>query len=101
MSNVDGMVENGVYVVGWARRGSNGVIGTNRVDARKVIGLINPEVVPRKGVGVSEFRALLDSRNVKVVDAEHWQTIDMAEMSRAEGGRPRVKFNNMQAMLAI
>ena len=101
VTNVDGMVENGVYVVGWARRGSNGVIGTNRVDAREVIGLINPEVVQRKGSGVSEFRALLDSRNVKVVDAEQWQTIDMAEMSRAEGGRPRVKFNNIQAMLAI
>ena len=101
VNNVDGMVENGVYVVGWARRGSNGVIGTNRVDAREVIGLINPEAVPRKGSGVSEFRALLDSRNVKVVDTEQWQTIDMVEMSKAEGGRPRVKFNNIQAMLAI
>ncbi len=101
VTNVNGMVENGVYVVGWARRGSNGVIGTNRVDAREVIGLINPKLVPSKESGWPRLRRLLVSRNVEVVDAARWQIIDMAEKSRADGRRPRVKFNNIKAMLAV
>ncbi len=101
VTNVDGMVEDGVYVVGWARRGSNGVIGTNRVDAREVIGSISPKAVRATASGSSDFRALLESRNVRVVDAERWYAIDRAEISRAEGDRPRIKFNNIQAMLAV
>jgi ferredoxin--NADP+ reductase len=97
----DGKVEDGVCVVGWARRGSSGVIGTNRVDAREVIGLMAPQSTENGKPGLRELHRLLDSRNIDVVDTVRWRAIDLAEMSKAHGGRPRIKFNSVQEMLAL
>ena len=38
--NTDGRVKENIYVVGWAKRGPSGVIGTNKSDAATVIELI-------------------------------------------------------------
>ena len=38
--NSDGFIEDNLYVVGWAKRGPNGVIGTNKSDASNVVGQI-------------------------------------------------------------
>ena len=35
--NTDGRVEDNLYVVGWAKRGPSGVIGTNKSDASEVM----------------------------------------------------------------
>ena len=97
----NGKVEDGVCVVGWARRGSSGVIGTNRVDAREVIGLMAPQSVANGKPGLGELCRLLVSRNIDVVDTVRWRAIDLAETSKAHAGRPRIKFNTVQEMLAL
>jgi glycosyltransferase involved in cell wall biosynthesis len=40
IANIAGHVEHNVYVVGWAKRGPIGVIGTNKSDSADVVGLI-------------------------------------------------------------
>ena len=99
VSNEDGRVEQGVYVVGWARRGPTGVIGTNRVDSRRVVGLISVDSPVASKPGRSGFDGLLSKRKVSSVDVAHWRRIDNAEIALAGEGRPRVKFNTVEAML--
>jgi NADPH-dependent glutamate synthase beta subunit-like oxidoreductase len=97
----NGRVEDGVCVIGWAHRGPIGVIGSNRVDAREVIGLMAPQSVENGKPGLREFHRLLASRKIDVVDTVQWRAIDLAEKSKADGGRPRVKFNSVREMLAL
>ena len=99
--NQEGRVDEGVCVVGWARRGSNGVIGTNRVDAREVIEKMSSELVASGKPGTSGLCQLLVSRDVDIVDTVRWRAIDLAETGKAVGGRPRIKFNSVQNMLAV
>lgn len=97
--NQDGRVEPGVYVVGWARRGPNGVIGTNRVDAREVVALIAVDSPAATKAGPVGLDNVLSERNVDLVDAAGWRQIDAAETARGGGGRPRVKFTILDEML--
>lgn len=40
ISNIAGHVLHNIYTVGWAKRGPNGVIGTNKSDSNDVVDLI-------------------------------------------------------------
>ncbi len=102
VSNQDGRVEPGVYVVGWAKRGPTGVIGTNRVDARTVVEEIaddNPK--PAGKPGPDGLDKMLAARGVTVVSTADWRQIDAAEIARASGARPRVKFTDIAEMVRI
>jgi ferredoxin--NADP+ reductase len=86
--NTDGRVKDNLYVVGWAKRGPSGVIGTNKSDAAAVIELLVSDLQSPKNKGdVSE----LITHQV-VVTQEMWQKINAAEVSAGEPkGKPRVK----------
>jgi ferredoxin--NADP+ reductase len=86
--NTDGRVKDNLYVVGWAKRGPSGVIGTNKSDAAAVIELLVSDLQSPKNKGdVSE----LITHQV-VVTQEMWQKINEAEVSAGEPkGKPRVK----------
>jgi ferredoxin--NADP+ reductase len=86
--NNDGRVKDNMYVVGWAKRGPSGVIGTNKSDAAAVIELLVSDLKsPKSGGDVSE----LLSHQVDV-SQEHWQKINEAEVAAGEPkGKPRVK----------
>ena len=86
--NSDGHVKDNLYVVGWAKRGPSGVIGTNKSDAAAVIELLVSDLKSPKNAGdVSD----LLTRQV-VVSQEHWQKINEAEVAAGEAkGKPRVK----------
>jgi ferredoxin--NADP+ reductase len=86
--NVDGRVEENLYVVGWAKRGPSGVIGTNKSDAADVMKLIVEDLKAPKNAGdVSEIIA-----HNKVVTQMHWQAINEAEIAAGEPvGKPRRK----------
>ena len=101
VSNESGRVEDGVCVVGWARRGSSGVIGTNRVDAREVIGLMAGKEYPNGKPGIAALSALLATRGIEVDDTDRWRAINLAETNKGGGKRPRVKFTSVQEMLAL
>jgi len=101
VQNEGGRIEPGAYVVGWARRGPTGVIGTNRNDAREVVDLILADGVPAgEKPGGSALDALLAERQVAVTTYEDWKRIDAAEVAAGEGERPRTKFTEIDAMLA-
>ncbi len=54
--NNDGRVKENLYVVGWAKRGPSGVIGTNKSDAAAVIELLVEDLKSPKNAGdISEL----------------------------------------------
>jgi ferredoxin--NADP+ reductase len=86
--NNDGRVNENVYVVGWAKRGPSGVIGTNKSDAAAVMQLLVEDLKSPKNAGdVSELLT-----HQIVVSQDHWQKINEAEVAAGEAkGKPRVK----------
>ena len=86
--NSDGHVSGNLYVVGWAKRGPSGVIGTNKSDAAAVMELLVSDLNSPKNAG--DLSELLTHQIV--VSQEHWQKINAAEVAAGEPkGKPRVK----------
>jgi ferredoxin--NADP+ reductase len=101
IKNIDGRIgASNTYVVGWAKRGPSGVIGTNKSDSSDVIKLlISNLTTPRKGQDLLE---ILSSRNVTFVSQKGWEQINNAEISAGEAlGKPRVKITDLQEMLGF
>jgi ferredoxin--NADP+ reductase len=101
VSNVDGHVENSnIYVVGWAKRGPSGVIGTNKSDAAGVMELLVSNLgEPKPKVELSEK---LQERGVIHVSQGAWEKINASEVAAGEPlGKPRVKFVNREEMLGL
>ena len=94
--NTDGRVKENLYVVGWAKRGPSGVIGTNKSDAAGVIELLVSDLKAPKNAGdISELLA-----HQIVVTQELWQKINEAEIAAGETlGKPRVKFVDRNRLL--
>jgi len=94
--NVDGRVQENLYVVGWAKRGPSGVIGTNKSDAADVMKLLVEDLKAPKNAGdVSEIIA-----HNKVVTQMHWQAINEAEIAAGEPvGKPRRKAITREELL--
>jgi ferredoxin--NADP+ reductase len=86
--NNDGHVNGNLYVVGWAKRGPSGVIGTNKSDAAAVMQLLTDDLKSPKNNG--DISELLTHQ--VVVTQENWQKINEAEVAAGEAkGKPRVK----------
>ena len=86
--NNDGRVHENLYVVGWAKRGPSGVIGTNKSDAAAVMQLLVEDLKSPKNAG--DISELLTHQIV--VSQSHWQKINEAEVAAGEAkGKPRVK----------
>ncbi len=101
IKNTDGRIgTSNTYVVGWAKRGPSGVIGTNKSDSSNVIKLlISNLTTPRKGQDLLE---ILSSRNVTFISQQGWEQINNAEISAGEAlGKPRVKITDLQEMLGF
>ena len=87
--NSDGRVKENLYVVGWAKRGPSGVIGTNKSDAAAVIELLVSDLQSPKNAG--DIADLLTHQ--VVVSQELWQKINEAEVIAGEPyGKPRKKL---------
>ena len=86
--NTDGRVSENVYVVGWAKRGPSGVIGTNKSDAADVMKLLVEDLKnPKNAGGITDVIT-----HNKVVTQMHWQAINAAEVAAGEPlGKPRRK----------
>jgi ferredoxin--NADP+ reductase len=100
-ANHDGVIGNGLYAVGWARRGPSGTIGTNRPDGYEVAETIAADLASVTGrkEGRPGLDKLLASRNVDLVTFRDWQRIEAAEAARAREGSPREKFVAIEEML--
>jgi ferredoxin--NADP+ reductase len=97
----------GLFVTGWAKRGPQGVIGTNKPDAAETVArLIEAHrggALPRPRVRGpdADVARLLASRSVAYVTFSDWRLLDQLELElgRADG-RPRRKFSDAASMLA-
>jgi ferredoxin--NADP+ reductase len=86
--NTDGHVQGNMYVVGWAKRGPSGVIGTNKSDAAGVMELLVADLKAPKNAG--DISELLTHQII--VSQQDWQKINEAEVAAGEAkGKPRVK----------
>ncbi len=96
--NTDGRVKDNLYVVGWAKRGPSGVIGTNKSDAAGVIELIISNLTTPKNSG--DINDLIGGH--KVITQTHWETINAAEVASGEPlGKPRVKVADKEELLRL
>jgi len=96
--NTDGFVSENLYVVGWAKRGPSGVIGTNKSDASEVMKLLVSGLKSVKNNGdVSDLLS-----NKKFVSQSHWEAINAAEVAAGEPlGKPRRKIVSKEELLKI
>jgi ferredoxin--NADP+ reductase len=86
--NIDGRVNENVYVVGWAKRGPSGVIGTNKSDAADVMKLLVEDLKGPKNSG--DVTDVITHN--RVVTQQHWQAINEAEVAAGDPvGKPRRK----------
>jgi len=96
--NTDGRVDESLYVVGWAKRGPSGVIGTNKSDASEVMKLLVEDLKSAKNS--SDISDLLKEK--KFVSQSHWEAINAAEVAAGEPlGKPRKKFVSREDLLKI
>ena len=100
ITNTDGrVVGSNMYVVGWAKRGPSGVIGTNKSDAAEVVKLLISDLKDAKSAG--DITELLTGDH-KVVDQPYWVRINEAEVAAGESrGKPRVKAVSVPDLLRL
>lgn len=96
--NIDGRVAENLYVVGWAKRGPSGVIGTNKSDAADVMNLLVADLKePKPSV---ELASLITTN--KVISQSHWESINAAEIAAGEPhGKPRIKAVSREELLRL
>lgn len=98
-----GKVIAGEYVVGWAKRGPTGVIGTNKPDAGETVAMMLadlPTTPPAANPNPAAIDALLEERQLNFVTIEGWRILDQLEVESGQAqGKPRVKFTRIQEML--
>jgi ferredoxin/flavodoxin---NADP+ reductase len=99
VTNIGGKVEHNLYVVGWAKRGPNGVIGTNKSDAADVVDLLISELKePKDSNGISD---LLKS-GYEVIDQAGWEKINASEILSGEPhGKPRIKEVDWKVLVSL
>jgi ferredoxin--NADP+ reductase len=96
--NTDGRVKENMYVVGWAKRGPTGVIGTNKSDSAAVMELLVEDLKSPKNAG--DISGLLTHQ--VVVSQERWQKINQAEVAAGQvKGKPRVKSIKHEELLKL
>ena len=86
--NNEGHVKDNLYVVGWAKRGPSGVIGTNKSDAAAVVEkLVSKLVAPKNAGDVTDLLA-----GKKHIDQSAWEKLNAHELAEGEKvGKPRRK----------
>ncbi|NWJ48329.1 MAG: FAD-dependent oxidoreductase [Chloroflexi bacterium] len=102
-----GAVVAGEYVVGWAKRGPSGIIGTNKPDSAATVVSAVQDVSELDGIADENrnpvlIENLLQERGIKYVTYADWHVINKAEIARGEQkGSPRVKFYRVPDMLEV
>ena len=107
VQSADGNQATGLYTAGWIKRGPTGVIGTNKTCAQETVNCMVEDI--RTGLhfnpaetATSAMETLLWERQPNIVTFDDWKKIDQAELAKGDAtNRPRVKFTNIDDMLAV
>ena len=102
----DGEAVPGQYVVGWAKRGPTGLIGTNSPDSTATVKKMLEDI---EGVTATADPAkapdqiveLLERRGVDFVTFDDWTRLDEDEVALGEAqNKVREKYTNVESMMA-
>ncbi|MFM1938254.1 MAG: hypothetical protein RLZZ320_1112, partial [Actinomycetota bacterium] len=101
IQNTDGKIYGrSSYVVGWAKRGPSGVIGTNKSDSTEVMKLLVENLGTPKSP--TDLETKLAERGSIIVTQNQWEKINAHEVSKGEPvGKPRIKLVRREEMLGI
>ncbi|MBT3330245.1 MAG: FAD-dependent oxidoreductase [Rhodospirillaceae bacterium] len=97
----DGRAGDGLYVVGWIKRGPSGVIGTNRPDGQLAAKQIIEDIAEGSKPGRAALEAALQKNGARIVNYDDWQALDAHEKANARDGAPREKEITVAAMLGV
>ncbi|MCA8942590.1 MAG: FAD-dependent oxidoreductase [Planctomycetes bacterium] len=102
----DGDVVPNEYVVGWAKRGPTGLIGTNSPDAKDTVARMVEDVTATRVwddlPGEDAITDLLTRRGVEFVNLEDWRRLDAFEQEQgAQRGKIRAKLTSVEEMLKV
>jgi ferredoxin/flavodoxin---NADP+ reductase len=100
---VDGeRVRSGEYAVGWIKRGANGVIGTNKVDATQTAAVILGDLADASPAEWADPDEMVALRHVTPTTLADWLRIDSAEQSLGSShGRARTKIESWSDLLDL
>jgi ferredoxin--NADP+ reductase len=97
--NENGHVSENLYVVGWAKRGPSGVIGTNKSDSSEVVKLLLARL-PSAAKENTDIAKIITTH--QVVSQLGWQKINQAEIEQGEAvGKPRRKLSEWNDLLSL
>ncbi|MBI4936810.1 MAG: FAD-dependent oxidoreductase [Nitrosomonadales bacterium] len=93
------------YVVGWARTGPQGLIGSHKPASAHVVGHMIADGAGLEARALPEpdtILSLLRQRGVQVVSFDDWKRLEEVEVARgARRGAPRDKITDVAAMLDL
>lgn len=99
--NRQGRVADGLYVVGWAKRGPSGVIGSNKPDGDLIARHIRSDFPKGSKPGRAALESWLEERRIERVSFADWKAIETAEIDAAAPDAPRKKLIRIKDMLAV
>lgn len=108
--HVGGRVANGLYVVGWSKRGPSGVIGTNKACAIQTVSCVLDDlggrresvVDPARRADLVAARLGHEDARRRAITWQGWNRIDQAEVELgAAYGRERTKITDPDLMIEI
>jgi ferredoxin--NADP+ reductase len=100
LRNEEGRIEDGLYAVGWAKRGPCGTIPANRTEAQLLAKKIDAETFASDKPGGPGLGELLQTRAIARIDYAAWQRIDASEIARAGAMRSRRKWRSFDELFA-
>ena len=98
-----GAVRAGHYVVGWAKRGPTGLIGTNSADSKATVEAMLQDLRQERTLrpGPADVAATLRARKVDFVSWQDWQRLDAWEQEQGKArGKVRHKEPSVEALMA-
>ena len=98
-TNDGGKIDDGLYVVGWAKRGPSGTIPTNRSEAQQVAQKIATEITGGQENPNADLVEVLHSRGVIWIDYAGWKRIEAMERAAAGDERCLLKLVQTEDML--
>ncbi len=105
LSTPGGEVVPDQYVVGWAKRGPTGLIGTNLADSKATADAMKADLVDRRAPALPSddshaTGSLLESRGVDFVSYADWQALDQWEIEQGKArGKVRLKLNSVDELM--
>jgi ferredoxin--NADP+ reductase len=95
----------GIFVVGWARKASEGLVGIARNDgeagAAKVLEYL-ASAPDKDGANLEKIRAMLESKGIRFVDKSDLECLGRAEAREAaKRGLPSFKWADDETMLSV